>query len=65
MVVVLPASMWAAMPMLRVHSSGKGRPGAFFAEVAYRPALVIDRGAGSEPLSGVVTALGYRLLLVR
>jgi serine/threonine-protein kinase len=38
-------------------------PGAFFLEAGYRVTAVIDRGVASEPLSGIVTSLGYRLQL--
>src|SRR5271157_3588163 len=48
-VVVLPASMWAAIPMLRVHSSGNGRFGEFCAEIlALSVTTVIDGDATAD-----------------
>jgi len=49
-VVVLPASMWAAMPMLRVHSSGNGRDGEFFGEVLALSVTTVMEGASTADM---------------
>src|SRR5258708_7780716 len=51
-VVVLPASMCAAMPMLRVHSSGNGRSFALTGEtLALSVTTVIFTGAATADMS--------------
>src|SRR5208283_1834368 len=48
-VVVLPASMWAAMPMLRVHSRGNGRSAEFCGDtLALSVTTVIDGEATAD-----------------
>src|ERR1035438_1002976 len=49
-VVVFPASMWAAMPMLRVHSRGNGRPGAFCAEILLLSVTTVMEGAATADM---------------
>src|ERR1035438_3232484 len=55
-VVVLPASMCAAIPMLRVPSSGKGRFGEFCAEVFALSVTTVMEGAATADM-GISPAL--------
>src|SRR5471032_1392757 len=53
-VVVLPASMCAAMPMLRVHSSGNGRTGELTGEIfALSVTMVISGADTADDIGGL------------
>src|SRR5580698_9754274 len=49
-VVVLPASMCAAIPMLRVHSSGNGRLGAFLGEILALSVTTVMEGTSTADM---------------
>src|SRR5476649_1512464 len=49
-VVVLPASMCAAMPMLRVHSSGNGRSFALTGEIFALSVTTVMTGAAEADM---------------
>src|SRR5690349_2854228 len=49
-VVVLPASMCAAMPILRVHSSGNGRSFALTAEILALSVTTVILGAATADM---------------
>src|ERR1043166_6432504 len=51
-VVVLPASMCAAMPMLRVHSSGNGRSLALTGEILALSVTTVMAGAAEADMEG-------------
>src|SRR5678815_2737208 len=50
-VVVLPASICAAMPMFRVHSSGNGRSLAFTGEIFALSVTTVIFGAATADMS--------------